>query len=586
MGLVRQELGINLTSELNGINSQLKEISINIKSFGVTGEGINDDTVAIQNAIDYVKSLGGGTVYFPKGRYKVNTHLILRNKVNLEGSLNNAVIFIDNDGIGNGEAWIYSENSSWNYNASTAPSFTIRGITFEYLRTKDCSDMKLRQMLGLFNVQNVTIEYCYFRVPNPVDNPLAYCGASCLDLYGNWRNVKILHCKFDLLSDSFIDGGCIWVRNFSNDVGSFSENVLIDDCIFNKKSHDEILAIYTCKENIRNIKIRNCIFNQLKSTTVSPVTFTFKAMGDGDICQDIEFCNNTITVDDVSLAVVHIGGGTGSTRDIKMHHNTWNVNTTFDPSVNTTYIVWKDINSSDTYFETNVVNVNATYYFKHGVKGVENVYNNTIRGKVQSIFTLANTCRDNIINVDTSVPNSVGLTNCRSTYGNKITNVCRGILLQYENGSTNQSYNAYNEISVTNDASARGAYLQVFVGRTFSADVQFVNNIFTVPNTNSYCIHMDNTNWNVILKDNKIIGCSKVYRPTGTTTFKYCSNNDWNTFNDSKTANISNSDGYSLLDALPVGHEIRNSAEGTPSKWIRTSSVNKNVSDWTIITGS
>lgn len=44
---------------------------VNVKSYGATGNGSTNDTVAIQNAINAVGVAGGGIVYFPQGTYKV-----------------------------------------------------------------------------------------------------------------------------------------------------------------------------------------------------------------------------------------------------------------------------------------------------------------------------------------------------------------------------------------------------------------------------------------------------------------------------------------------------------------------------------
>ena len=46
---------------------------MNIKSFGVSGDGISDDTQKINEAIDYVHQLGGGTLLFSDGIYNVRT---------------------------------------------------------------------------------------------------------------------------------------------------------------------------------------------------------------------------------------------------------------------------------------------------------------------------------------------------------------------------------------------------------------------------------------------------------------------------------------------------------------------------------
>jgi hypothetical protein len=41
----------------------------NVKSYGAVGDGVTDDTTAIQAAITAAENAGGGTVYFPRGKY-------------------------------------------------------------------------------------------------------------------------------------------------------------------------------------------------------------------------------------------------------------------------------------------------------------------------------------------------------------------------------------------------------------------------------------------------------------------------------------------------------------------------------------
>lgn len=49
---------------------------VSVKDFGAVGDGVADDTAAIQLTIDYVRSLtNGGTVYFPFGQYRITSTL-------------------------------------------------------------------------------------------------------------------------------------------------------------------------------------------------------------------------------------------------------------------------------------------------------------------------------------------------------------------------------------------------------------------------------------------------------------------------------------------------------------------------------
>ena len=87
-----------VTAQLAQTDTQLKDISINVKFYGAKGDGITDDTKAIQDAIDFVSSKGGGKLFFPSGTYivtpvKRNSCLIIQSdNIEVYGNGDNSII--------------------------------------------------------------------------------------------------------------------------------------------------------------------------------------------------------------------------------------------------------------------------------------------------------------------------------------------------------------------------------------------------------------------------------------------------------------------------------------------------------------
>lgn len=93
-----------------------------VKDFGATGDGVTDDTTAIQNAINQVAGQGGGVVWFPYGTYLISQLTL------------NAVVGVQLRGSG-GDSVL-----KWSFNAAGAAGsmITLKGAsranTFENLR--------------------------------------------------------------------------------------------------------------------------------------------------------------------------------------------------------------------------------------------------------------------------------------------------------------------------------------------------------------------------------------------------------------------------------------------------------------------
>lgn len=80
--------------------------TVSVQDFGAVGNGVADDTLAIQNAVDAFPT-AGGTLYFPAGRYRVTDTITVLNKcVSFQGAGSGQLAsitsgtYIEFDGIG------------------------------------------------------------------------------------------------------------------------------------------------------------------------------------------------------------------------------------------------------------------------------------------------------------------------------------------------------------------------------------------------------------------------------------------------------------------------------------------------------
>lgn len=66
---------IAASATARSVNSKFSEVQVSVKDFGAVGNGVADDTVAIQAAIDYIASIGGGVVGIPPATFPISSSL-------------------------------------------------------------------------------------------------------------------------------------------------------------------------------------------------------------------------------------------------------------------------------------------------------------------------------------------------------------------------------------------------------------------------------------------------------------------------------------------------------------------------------
>ncbi len=105
--------------------------SLNAKDYGAAGDGVKDDGPAIQRALNEIGEAGGGEVFLPAGRYRINDHIVVPSGVTLRGiwqaphhsdqAWGSVLHAVGREGEETGPALV-----------QLSPSSTVKGITIYY----------------------------------------------------------------------------------------------------------------------------------------------------------------------------------------------------------------------------------------------------------------------------------------------------------------------------------------------------------------------------------------------------------------------------------------------------------------------
>lgn len=217
-----------LTEQIKNIET---ENFVNVKYFGAVGDGVTDDTDAIQDAFESVKT-SGGTVYIPAGTYLINTYLF---------------------------------DSG---NSSRACCLHIYSNT-TLLMDKNAKLLKGHDVSRILSIHNESSAVSYSGAENIVidggifdgDNTLAGTDAGMGFVY-------FTHSQFVTLRNAkFINSAGTWHALECNS----SKNVIIDNCIFDVIYHNGAIDIDAANDSgnlgqndhtvCESIEIKSCYFN-------------------------------------------------------------------------------------------------------------------------------------------------------------------------------------------------------------------------------------------------------------------------------------------------------------------------------------
>jgi len=250
---------------------------VSVQDFGAVGDGVTDDTVAIQKAFDAIatKSVSsiGGTVFLPSGRYLITAPLGISLGTSILGETSGLVGVSPNPNSGTTFVLSpYLANGTTQWTTSTLNSGnTVSGRVLFYMKgsggvvsmrnfgaipnnalTSDAIFFYTGQQTGAFVNQGVT--QGYFDTIRPTAFSICFSTSKMNDC--NFVNCGIEFCQtiFNITNDS--DGG----------IGEFSDNRFVNTTFFG------YLNAFTVGEgNCANVSFSACSF--LGSAGINTNTF-------------------------------------------------------------------------------------------------------------------------------------------------------------------------------------------------------------------------------------------------------------------------------------------------------------------------
>ena len=293
IGIVHGEMGdlndLNTTdkdSVVDAVNeivasiSDVKGLYLNVKDYGAVGDGVTDDTLAIQSAV-YDMCDKCIPLVFPKGAYLVTSPITATPPYFcIHGlSMTDTIILYN----GSGFMFDVSATASPTFRSVKIQNFTVRA------KNTNCNAFNFRYVNGMI-IRDILIrgfkvgiksEICYCVEATKIkffESPNTYIdGQLCLrDESNNWA---VNSCSFSLENSdpdnysalifnpsaniSFNDcafefGGGIFIRN--NEASLPIRNVAVNDCYFEWMQRN-CIRVHSSASIIYNMAIYNCYFN-------------------------------------------------------------------------------------------------------------------------------------------------------------------------------------------------------------------------------------------------------------------------------------------------------------------------------------
>lgn len=305
---------------------------IDVKSFGASGDNTNDDSTAIQNAIDSAAT--GDVVFFPAGTYRINTNLFVPSGITLRGgkgvtirrgssALNN---MLRNDttsvGVYGGNRDIIIEGITFDMDSSThstqctAIAFGhCQNVTVQHCRLTDGRDW---HGIELSACRDSRVLFCTFDAFAQLDADEEMIQLDLMKSTGTWpweTGTTVYDntpCLNILINGCTFNGGATGIGTHSTTIGNLHEFVHISNCHF--EDMDDFGINFP---SWQNVSINQCTFTDIDFgiNVVSEAGEPLSGISISDcLFKDV----NKVATTSRAIVIASDSGGTGTISNVSI----------------------------------------------------------------------------------------------------------------------------------------------------------------------------------------------------------------------------------------------------------------------------
>jgi hypothetical protein len=316
------------TAELSQtVETKLRQ-TVSVIDFGAVGNGVTDDTAAIQAAIDAVNAAGGGVVNFPAGTYAC-ANLWPKDNVTLQGASKLSTKLINNSSY-------YSIITTWRLAPGssqpvisayvlTAPrtsNFNVFNMLLDgqYDLNPDGGDDNHQHGIYLFKTTNCSVVNCQMQNIWYVGVEVYY---DCFDVTVRQNSFYHVGDKATIVAPTGLyygiglDNGvtrCSAISNYFDDCGH-AFNSIVDflhgeDCIIESNTFGTLKGLFlTHRNGGKRLIVRNNVGNECGSSFIA-ITADAGQQAGGGYCENPVIvgnqCNNFNTDDGAAVAGIAV----------------------------------------------------------------------------------------------------------------------------------------------------------------------------------------------------------------------------------------------------------------------------------------